>query len=130
MAGIKYLDKLIRGMTPELVKGEFVFCTVSESQMRSLQINPLLVFREKEGTTVILEKEIADENALEYAGVWSLITLTVHSDLAAIGFLAKITAALAEAKISVNAVSAYYHDHLFVPVEKAVQAMEVLKKLS
>ena len=63
-------------------------------------------------------------------GVWALITLTIHSDLNAVGFLAAITKKLAESNISVNAVSAYYHDHLFVPFEKSKQTMKLLQKIS
>jgi hypothetical protein len=59
-----------------------------------------------------------------------LITLNVHSDLSAIGFLARITGALAESGISVNAVSAYYHDHLFVPINAAKRAIIILNGLS
>lgn len=77
-----------------------------------------------------MEKSKADSNSLPYSGSWRLITLNVHSDLAAVGFLAKITDRLAKAAISVNAVSAYYHDHLFVPLERSDEAMEILKKLS
>ena len=40
-----------------------------------------------------------------------LITLTVRSSLEAVGLLAAITARLADAGISVNAVSAFHHDH-------------------
>ena len=58
------------------------------------------------------------------------IVLTVHSDLASVGFLAKITEKLAAAGISVNAVSAFYHAHLLVPVEKTEKAMVVLWALS
>lgn len=89
-----------------------------------------MAFHEEEGVTFIVEKEIAEKNNLAYDKIWSLITLKVHSDLSAVGFLAAITKALAEAGISVNAVSAYYHDHLFVPEEKKEEAMKVLKKLS
>lgn len=55
-----------------------------------------------------------------------MITLTVHSNLNAVGFLAAVAAKLAEHQISVNVVSAFYHDHLFVPDEKAEQAMQIL----
>jgi hypothetical protein len=58
---------------------------------------------------------------------WAMITLTVHSDLAAIGFLAAITRKLADGGISVNPVSAFYHDHLFVPWEKRDATMAILE---
>ncbi|MBU0590574.1 ACT domain-containing protein, partial [Candidatus Micrarchaeota archaeon] len=56
--------------------------------------------------------------------------LTVNSDLFAVGFLAKITTALAAKGISMNAYSAYHHDHLLVPFERKEEAMEILDKLS
>jgi len=124
------LDKLLKGMNPKLASGEFVFSTLPEIQFKRLEIDPLLVFREAEGITVVIERKTAERNSLPYSGIWKLITLTVHSDLSAVGFLARITERLAEAEISVNAVSAYYHDHLFVLMEKADRAMEILKKLS
>jgi hypothetical protein len=51
----------------------------------------------------------------------------VHSSLSAIGFLSVLTSRLAQAHISVNAVSAFYHDHLFVPWESRETAMKVLE---
>ncbi len=117
-------------MNPVLAKGKFVICTVSDAKREKLCNRPLLIFREREGITVIIEKGIADAENLSYKNIWSMITLNVHSDLNAVGFLAAITKKLAQHEISVNAVSAYYHDHLFVPNEKANQAMKLLKELS
>jgi hypothetical protein len=57
-----------------------------------------------------------------------MITLTVHSSLEAVGFLA--AGRLAEAGISVNAVSAYYHDHLFVAEHRADEALRLLQSMS
>jgi hypothetical protein len=37
---------------------------------------------------------------------------------------------LADAGISVNAVSAFYHDHLFVPDHRAEEALCLLPKMS
>ena len=40
------------------------------------------------------------------------------------------SASLAEAGISVNAVSAFYHDHLFVPEHRADEALALLHGMS
>ena len=59
-----------------------------------------------------------------------MITLEVASSLEAIGFLAAITAALARAGIAVNPVSAFHHDHLFVPEGHADEAMAILRAMA
>ncbi|MFH1285763.1 MAG: ACT domain-containing protein [Candidatus Micrarchaeota archaeon] len=127
---IKDLKKLLKKMEPKLAKGEFVFCSVSEKKMRALELKSVLEFKEKEGVTLVLEKKTADANALEYSGVWALITLSVYSDLNAVGLLAKVTGALARAGIPANLVSAYHHDHVFVPRAKAKKALKALEVLS
>lgn len=128
MVGIKNLSVLLKSMKPELNKGKFVFCTVNKNI--DMKIVPKMIFREKEGATLILRKEEADEYGLKYDEIWSMITLTVHSDLSAVGFLATITDKLAKANISVNAISAFYHDHLFVPFNKSKEAMNILQEVS
>lgn len=107
-----------------------MFCTVSHSEYKKNDYDVLSVFKETEGVTLVLEKQEADKAGLFYNGVWSLITCEVHSDLEAVGFLAAITQRLARAQISVNVVSAYYHDHLFVPKQKTLAALKVLKDLN
>jgi hypothetical protein len=59
-----------------------------------------------------------------------MITLNVHSSLEAVGFMAAISTKLAENGIGVNPVSGYYHDHCFVPLGKANEAMKVLQDLA
>ncbi len=130
MSGVSDLDTLLKAMKPKLIGNDFVFCTLEEEKLNNLNAKLLLTFREKEGITVVVKKKEADKNRMKYSGTWAMITLTVHSDLNAIGFLAAITKKLADAKISVNAVSAFYHDHLFVPSEKAEKAIEILNKIS
>lgn len=126
MVGINNLNELLKSMNPELSEDKFVFCTTKKDL--DLKIIPKMIFHEKEGATFIIRKEEADKYNLKYDGIWSLITLTVHSDLNAIGFLAKITEKLAKHGISVNPVSAYYHDHLFVPFDKSKEAIKVLEE--
>ncbi len=97
--------------------------------MRFESFGPLLQFHEDEGLTIILKKEQADSASLEYSGVWSRITLTVHSSLEAVGLLAAVTRVLADASVPCNVVSAYYHDHLFVPESLADRALKTLERL-
>ncbi len=126
----KDLNILLASMQPELHGNQFVFCTVSEAHLEKLALKPLGLFREKEGVTLIITKEEALDSQLEYADLWALITCNIHSDLNAVGFLAAMSTALADCGIAVNAISAYYHDHLFVPASKAQQAMTLLKQLT
>ena len=130
MTGERDLDALLRNMKPELLDGTFVFCTIPPGEPVPAAVNPLLTFREQEGTTLVILREEAEASGLRYAFASRLITLTVHSALDAVGFLAAVTARLAEAGISVNAVSAFHHDHLFVPADRADEAMAVLRAMS
>jgi hypothetical protein len=130
VTGERDLGALLRHMKPEMRPGTFVFCTLAPGEPVPTEIAPLLTFREQEGMTLVLPRDEAVRAKLRYAFPSRLITLTVHSALDAVGFLAAITARLAGAGISVNAVSAFHHDHLFVPVDRAGEAMAVLQDMS
>jgi uncharacterized protein len=130
MTGERDLDALLRNMKPEMRPGIFVFCSIPTGQSIPAALSPLLTFREQEGTTLVIPREDAEAAGLRHAFASCLITLTVHSALDAVGFLATITARLATAGISVNAVSAFHHDHLLVPADRADDAMAVLQEMS
>ncbi len=130
MAGERDLETLLRDMGPEMQDGVFVFCALPDNQITAA-IRPVLMFREREGTTtLVIRREEAERAGLPYQFTSRLITLTVHSSLDAVGFLAAITARLAKAGISVNAVSAFHHDHLFVPDHRADEALRLLQDMS
>ncbi|WP_419701375.1 ACT domain-containing protein [Mucilaginibacter sp. NFX135] len=129
MTGETNLTTLLKNMTPVLNEGDYVYCTVSSLQ--SIDPDDILgLFKEAEGFTVILKKEIADQLQLEYSYIAAWITLTIHSSLAATGLTAAFATALAHEGVSCNVVAAYYHDHIFVAKADADRAMDALKKLS
>ena len=130
MSGETNLKKLIRTMKPILHQGDYVFCSIAGQPDYRLNLDPIGCFREAEGLTLILLKHRAEEAGLPYVGVFAMITLSVHSSLEAVGFLAAIATRLANHDISVNPVSAFYHDHLFVPVAQAEAAMTLLHQLA
>ncbi len=84
-----------------------------------------MLFQEAEGLTVIAaaNDQTPDDNR------WIWLELSVFSDLQAVGFLAKVAAALTEANVPCNAVAAYHHDHIFVPEAKADAAIDAIEAL-
>ncbi len=129
MTGETDLESLLRKMKPKHVPGEYVCCSIDESNEKLVE-TPLLVFREDEGLTVVISREAAESLRLKFESTWGLVTLSIHSDLTAVGFLARVTQHLAQAGVSVNVVSAYYHDHLFVPFPEVERVVELLTSLS
>lgn len=121
------LPTLLRTMNPILHPDEYVFCTLPDKQWL-VALPWVSMFRENEGVTVILRRKDADYHALSYQYVAAWITITAHSALEAVGFLAAISAKLAEAGISCNTISAFYHDHLFVPFVEGERALALLNE--
>lgn len=125
MSGETNLTALLAAMNPELHPDTYVFATVPAGFPMD-GLSPRLVFAEDEGTTLILPRAEAEEAGLIYTFESRMITLNIHSSLEAVGFLAVVTARLAALAIGVNPVSAYYHDHLFVPADRAETALQEL----
>lgn len=128
MAGEKNLRALLRNMSPVLNDGLFVFCIVESDIPPGIQ--PVVTVREKEGLTLVVGKNDADAAGLPYEYVAAWITLEVHSALEAVGLTAAISNSLMDAGISCNVVAGYTHDHLFVPADRAHDAMAALHSFS
>jgi uncharacterized protein len=129
MTGESNLDVLLKSMRPVLHDGEYVFCMVDDP----VRISPndiIMLFKEEEGVTIIVEKSIADCSGLSYSAVFSWISLTVHSSLEAVGLTAAFSSALADEGISCNVVAGYHHDHIFAPLNDSDRAIMALNRLA
>jgi uncharacterized protein len=129
MAGEKNLQQLLKTLQPRHNIGDYVFCTVKDVTAINLA-EVILFFKEEEGYTIIITKELAGTLQLPYTFTAAWITLKVHSSLEAVGLTAAFAAALSKEGVSCNVVAAFYHDHIFVAKNDAAKAMEILKKLS
>lgn len=124
------LDRLIASMNPVLDPATYVFSCVNPDTHAHIMPRALGVFHEDEGLTLILPRETAMELGVDHVFPCRRITLNVHSALEAVGFLAAVATELTRHGISTNPVSGFYHDHIFVPVDQADNAMTALTALS
>jgi uncharacterized protein len=123
------LKVLLTNLQPELNPGRYAFVLVPQGVTLD-QASILASVREPEGLTVVVPEHAALELGLPIAFIAAWITLAVQSDLAAVGLTAAFSQALARAGISCNVVAGVHHDHVFVPVDQAQNAMEALRALS
>ncbi len=127
MAGITDLQQLLSSMQPHLVEDEFVFCSVTGTVEDYLSWKPLAIFCEQEGLSLVVTKQTAEQNCVEFDNTYKQITLTVHSSLDAVGLTAAVSTKLADHGISANVIAAFYHDHIFVQSRHADKALKLLE---
>jgi uncharacterized protein len=127
-AAFSGLAELLRTLQPQRQAGIYVYATLPADSDPS-RWNALAVFRETEATTLVLPERQAMDAGLPIVFRAAWITLQVHSDLQAVGLTAAVSGALAAAGIASNVIAAVHHDHLFVPVERADDALAALRAL-
>lgn len=126
------LPTLLATMHPILHAPTYVFITTKEplTTLPLSTLAPDVIAQEAEGTTIITTEALASSHGYgEAVFPCKKISLTVHSSLEAVGLIAAITNRLKDAGISTNVVSGFYHDHVYVPVDRAEEAMGVLGEM-
>ena len=121
---------MIAGMTPVLRPGTFVFVTTTAAELIA-DLSPLAIatFQEDEGMSLLIPTALAEAKRLPVEAPMRCITLNVYSSLEGVGLTAAVSAALGAQGIACNMIAAYHHDHVFVPADRAEEAMEVLLAL-
>lgn len=134
------------------VSAELLPCEGVASYLGSVLLAPAVgFFHEEEGLTAVLPESYLDNQMVlgdnsvipecirrEWAPIllqkplprMKRITMKIHSSLTAVGFTAAFSKVLTEAGISCNVVAGFFHDHIFVPSERASAAMTTLTSLS
>lgn len=92
---------------------------------------PFMIFKDKFETTLLLDE--IDFETLRYAirdakieRNFRLLTFDLVMDFSVVGFLAEVARILAEAEISIVALSAFSRDHLLVKQADLAKALKVL----
>lgn len=123
-SGERDLERILAALSATRQPGEYVFVSVTPGG--DAELDPVATVREAEGVTMVLAREDADRAGLGYDFVGAWLTLDVHSALDAVGLTAEVSTRLARAGISCNVIAGRHHDHLFVPVDRADEALALL----
>ena len=122
------LATLLASMEPELHPGAWAWCRLPPGAPAD-DLEVVASVRESEGLSVVVAESEALARGWPIAFRSAWITLTVHSDLAAVGLTAAFARALGDAGVACNVVAGVHHDHVFVPLARASDAMAALRAL-
>lgn len=88
------------------------------------------VIQDKNEITVIIEsKKVNKKNIIKIEPGWKVLTFDQVLPFNEIGFIAKISNALAEEKISIFVISSFSTDHIFIKEKDLTKAIQVMKQL-
>lgn len=122
------LQEILQQLEPALSPNTYVYVGVSnQSLLKVLGYDPIAFFKEKEGITLILKKEDADNNFLTYQYEMCQIVLNAPYYFDCTGLTAILSSALAKAGITVIPQLTAYKRSLYVKKEDAHTALEILK---
>jgi hypothetical protein len=80
-------------------------------------------------TVIINQDKLNNKDIIEIEKDWKIITFDMVLPFGLVGFLAKISSALAEQNISIFVISAFSTDHLLVKKKDITKTKAILKKL-
>jgi hypothetical protein len=127
MSGQNDLAQLLQHMEPELHGEAYGFGLTKGAAWVP---GAFAMMAEDEGMTVVAVEAVLQAAGIAYQPGWARISLKVHSDLAAVGLTAAISAALTAKGISANVIAGYHHDHFFVQWDRRDEAVGAMRSLS
>lgn len=134
----KTLAEALAGMRFEVLPWEFSLVgfegPLDERDLGLLQNEPVQLIREGGETTLLLRAELADAVLARHPSAsvqrdlaWIRFAMTMEWEL--VGFLACVSAALAEAGVPIGAVCGYSRDGIFVARPHLERTRDVLARL-
>lgn len=113
-----------------LMPETYAYVTVPNGRSIPDNLTPLATFKEPEGWSLLLTEREAISSALPHAFWCRGISLQIQPSLFAVGLLAAISDRLSRAGISINIVSAYHRDYIFVPTIRAEETLGILRRMA
>ena len=104
--------------------------TFAVVKSKKTYLNAFANIIDKNETTVIIDQsKFNEKDAIEIERDWKILTFDMVLPFGLVGFIAKISQALADEKISILAISAYSTDHILVKEKDVTKAIKKLENL-
>lgn len=134
--------KLLSESKIEIVPEHFTLISLKDSDWHKLLENPelsprmtapFMIFRDSFETTLLLDEVDFSNirNSITNAKIetgFRLLTFDIELDFNVVGFLAEILRILAEAEISIIALSAFSRDHILIKQDDLAKALNALRE--
>ncbi|MCV2863910.1 ACT domain-containing protein [Albidovulum sediminicola] len=130
MRGETDLARMLAGMEPTLRPEEFGYGLIPGRGGMPPGLTPFATVREAEGLTVIAPVRALRRHGIAHRAGFACISLSVHSDLEAVGLTAAFARALADAGLGANVIAGLHHDHILTDWDRRQDAMACLTALS
>jgi hypothetical protein len=128
VADSQELHRLLTGLRPELHAEPYVYA-LGPAPAGTPGTRVFATVAEDEGLTLVLTRDEAAAAGLRPEWAAARITLRIDSKLTDVGLTATVSSRLASHGIPCNVVAGLAHDHLFVPEDRAGDALELLRLL-
>ena len=87
------------------------------------------IIDKNEITVIIDQSKLDEDDAIEIEKNWKMLTFDMVLPFGLVGFMAEVSRALAEEKISIFVISAYSTDHVLVKEKDLTKAINKLESL-
>jgi hypothetical protein len=114
-------------LNPELMPKPYAFVRLPDGE--KTPDKAIATFREKEGLSVILEKDLAIQLgwSIDFEAAW--LVLNAETSLTDKGITAAFSKILTDNDISCNVFAPIHHDHIFVPWTDGEKALALLNEM-
>ncbi|MCV2867177.1 ACT domain-containing protein [Defluviimonas sp. WL0002] len=130
MRGETDLARMLAGMEPRLHPDEFGYGLIPGRGGIPPGLVPFATVLEAEGLTIVAPRSALIRHGIAHRAGFACITLTVHSDLEAVGLTAAFARALAEAGLGANVIAGLHHDHILTNWDRRSEAVDRLLALA
>ena len=136
----KKIIELLRQTKVEIAPQSYFFLSLRQTDFQTLLQNPelsprmsapFMIFKDQFEVTLLLDEIDFGKIRIEISDAkiesgFRLLTLDKVLDFNVVGFLAEISRILAEAEISIIALSSFSRDHILIKQENLAKALKVL----